>query len=1475
MSDLFQSMNDPTFSSNALKTLEARYLKRKDGTICETPKELLWRVAHHVAQGSARHRKVDEVTKAYYNLMVTSKFLPNSPTLMNAGRELGCLSACFVLPLEDDCESIFKTNSSIGLIQRAGGGTGISLDNLRPCGTLIKSSGGTTSGPITFWRMFNAATEAIQQGCFVKGTKIGTPSGPKNIENIKRGDLVYSYDTHTKQIVLSKAASDAFISKRNVQVYKLVTDKGLEVLGTPEHLVLNRNSEYVELQSLTHNTRIMPLTRFIKGDEAFIHLQDGMDTRIPEHRLVAQYIFNDIDDKDIHHIDNNHLNNDPSNLEPKTRSEHMAHHGKQRGGFYNKGHHGQANGMHKTNFWANKSNTEIESYKSKISNGLSKNNPMYQNSVVANHPLFTNRETKLLAKRGKIVAAACKLLELNCSIQENDWSISIKRLYNTYQFKKDTVLTAFGSWDLFLEEVNTRNHKVLSVTPAYIADEVWDFEVEKTHNFCVVDDTNNGIVVHNSFRRGANMGMMSITHPDILKFIFAKQDLLQFSAYNISIKIDDEFMKTLEDSPKSPWKIFHKSLGEQIYYVPRKLVEIVKDNIGKRDYRGIYLIDTCYSISDLTTTPTDVVTVEEIFDIIIKNAHNTGEPGLFFIDIINQANPTPHIGRIEASNPCGEQPLLSYESCLTGDTLVLTTSGVRQLKTLTNSSEPKYVYSANNRMSKYSKVISKGIQPVFNITLENQLTIRATSEHKFEEFGTGTLLQTSQLEPGTKLRISSKFPGYSYTDFDPQYEMMGWMHGDGWFTNAVVGISFNFKDGDREAKDRLLPYFLDMFDAHNLKPLYNNDACYQIQTYKKSTQVTARKLGFIPGKADVKQLPSTFYQWTLMQQLAFLRGLFGADGSINGESHSQIFLASTSRKLLEQIQPFLASIGIQSRIFTATFKQSNRKSQHKLCITKESANQFMHHIGVSTKHKQEKFQPGRYKDNNYYEIIDIVPDGNEEVFDIVDVEDSHMFYANGIATHNCTLGSINLTKFYDPKKDCNKDWRNCINWKSLEKTIRIATMFLDDVITINRFPLLELTKMAQGNRKIGLGVMGFADLLFNLQIPYGSEESLIVGSEIMKFVSEVSHNESSKLAEERGVFPNWEGSIWHQQKIKMRNAATTTVAPTGTLSILADCSGGIEPVFSLAFERKVLEGKTLPEINKHFIDALGIELRGDKIKTEQVIAHAIRYGSIQDIDFLSKSFKNVFTTAHDIPVHSHVDMQAAFQKYTDSSISKTVNLPFEATPEDVKRVYIKAYRSGCKGITIYRNGSREGQPMALLETSVKKAKKRRIPAIGPEFYYRFNTPSGELRIHIRYNPLDEKDIWEVYATSSSGATEVYLWADAVCSTISIGLRHFTPVEAYIRRLNNFVSPAQHTGMGPLYARSGPQAVARALEYWLNGRKTQAEISEYYGSSERNQDEQIFDICPKCGQPTFGPSPGCRDGKRCRNCDHATGPCADS
>jgi len=402
---------------------------------------------------------------------------------------------------------------------------------------------------------------------------------------------------------------------------------------------------------------------------------------------------------------------------------------------------------------------------------------------------------------------------------------------------------------------------------------------------------------------------------------------------------------------------------------------------------------------------------------------------------------------------------------------------------------------------------------------------------------------------------------------------------------------------------------------------------------------------------------------------------------------------------------------------------------------------------------------------------------------------------------SCNLGSLNLSRFV--KDGATPD----VDWDALAEVIPVCVRFLDNVIDVNRYPIPEIEEMTLKTRKIGLGVMGWADLLFKLRLPYDSDEALKLGERMMAFIQEKADAASEGLARERGVFPAWEESIYAtgRHRRMLRNSTRTTVAPTGTLSIIADCSGGIEPVFSLAFTRQHFldprRPKTptkLTEVNKHFEEAA----KEGGFYSKKLIDTLAAGASLRDQKAPDWA-KSIFVSAHDVSPEWHVRMQAAFQRHTDNAVSKTINFPQEATPDDVERAYLLAYHEGCKGITIYRDKSREMQ--VLSHTTVKGPEQQEAiaaerslgiaagpPSLRPGQPYRRRLPDqrnsvthkfdvGGQEGYVTVGLYDDGSPGEVFVTISKEGSTIRGLMDSVAVLTSLALQYGVPLEDLARK----------------------------------------------------------------------------------------------
>jgi len=431
----------------------------------------------------------------------------------------------------------------------------------------------------------------------------------------------------------------------------------------------------------------------------------------------------------------------------------------------------------------------------------------------------------------------------------------------------------------------------------------------------------------------------------------------------------------------------------------------------------------------------------------------------------------------------------------------------------------------------------------------------------------------------------------------------------------------------------------------------------------------------------------------------------------------------------------------------------------------------------------------------------------------------------------CNLGSINLSKMV-------KDGQ--IDWARLKEIVDLAVHFLDNVVEVNKYPLDKIALMTLANRKIGLGVMGWADMLILLGIPYSTEEAIELAQKVMQFINEQGHRTSEKLAKQRGPFPNFADSLYDKKGLPpLRNATVTTIAPTGTISIMANSSSGVEPLFAVSYVRQVMDNDILVEVHPHF-EAIAKE-RG--FYSPELMQRIAENGTIHNIDEIPEDIRNIFVTAHDISPEMHIKMQAAFQKHTDNAVSKTVNFTNGATVQDVARVYELAYQLDCKGVTIYRDGSRDQQVLTRGKKEEKSATenidhekpatKRERPKILKGWTYQMQTGCGPLYVTVNE---DTTGLFELFTTMGKAGGCAASQSEAIGRMVSLAWRSGIQARQVIKQLQG-ISCHSPSGFGENKIMSCADAVARAIQSHMSAN----------GGGPVNEKRAFFKgACPDCG-----------------------------
>jgi ribonucleoside-diphosphate reductase alpha chain len=767
------------------------------------------------------------------------------------------------------------------------------------------------------------------------------------------------------------------------------------------------------------------------------------------------------------------------------------------------------------------------------------------------------------------------------------------------------------------------------------------------------------------------MGVLWVDHPDILEFVTAKLDPARLTNFNISVAVTDAFMQAA-------------SRGDSI--------ELVNPHTGRAERR----LDARRLLRTIATV-----------------AWRTGDPGVLFLDHINRDNPTPDAGAIEATNPC-----------VTGDTRILVAGeGWIPIAELVGRSASVATWSEGKiDYRPVTRVVATGLRPTLRLRTLEGIELRLTADHRVTT-DRGDV-PAGELERGDRIRWLTAPPRAVSRDGDEAGlgELVGWLVGDGHFTHHSAGkptavLSFYGRD-----KIDAAPHLLRV--VHRL--IGDESLTLGTVAARDLAYIRSQRLRAALGERGVddgckRQVPELVWRGSEELVAGYLRGLFSADGSVQGDASrgSSVRLASNQLALLEGVQLILLRLGVRSVIYRDHRREGPRlmpgpdgepreyvcATQHELAVARSSLRAYADAVGFLLDHKRARlesvlaaYRRGPYGDREFATVSEIAAEGVEEVFDLTEPTTSH-FFAGGLLVHNCgeqpllpfescVLGSVNLARFVAGGE---------VDWPRLGLAVRDGVHFLDNVIDANSYPLPQIEAITRAHRKIGLGVVGFADLLIELGVPYDSEEALVRAAELAAFVERESLAASAELAAERGPFLRFATSRWGAAGHRpLRNATTTTVAPTGTISILAGCSSGIEPIYALSLVRRVLDGERLVEVHPRFRRVA--EERG--FWSDELAAALAEHGRARGLPVaVPDDVQALFATAHDVPPDIQVRMQALFQRHSHSAVSKTVNLPSSAAPEDVERIYRLAHDLGCKGVTVYRDRSRAAQVLSFGEAA--------------------------------------------------------------------------------------------------------------------------------------------------------------------------------
>lgn len=1018
-----------------------------------------------------------------------------------------------------------------------------------------------------------------------------------------------------------------------------------------------------------------------------------------------------------------------------------------------------------------------------------------------------------------------------------------------------------------------------------------------------------GLIEQGGSRRGALMLILDDWHPDVFDFINSKREAGKITNANISVGVSDRLMELIKTD--GDWPLIFPDSHHPQYD------EEWDGNIEAWQAKG-------YPVITHRT-----VKARDVWDAIIESAWASAEPGVFFRERYNKM-----------SNSWYHSPIIATNPCFSGDTRLYTSEGLVKMRDLFDDETEIEVaidgrFGLTNATAPSTRVFMTGTKPVFRLQTKEGYSVRATADHRF--MTPRGWVEMRHLQPGDKIHILNRKGGFGKQGSLELGRILGWLIGDGTFNGKEAVLSF-FGDEKRELTSLFAEYVNDAvapLGVHQTRAYPVGATAVKGRDEARVSSARLMKLAAEYGLTEDKfRVPEAVFRGTEAMQRGFLQALFTADGGVQQTVAKgvTIRLASSHMTLLEETQMLLANFGIVSRIYANRRPAGQRmmpdgkggskayaiRAQHELVIGKTNLLTFADEIGFMTDAKNQKlaerltsYRTGApYREHFVASVAAITPDGIEEVFDVTEPI-THSISVNGVIAHQCgeqglpgfgvcNLGAINLAKFYDEDK-------HDVKWGDLDQAVRYATRFLDNVIDSTPYFFDENAKQQLGERRVGLNNMGLAELMIRLGIRYGSDESVAFIDKLYAFIARASYETSAELAAEKGAFPLFDADKFLQsgfmqsmpddirdtvRRKGIRNVTLLTQAPTGTTGTMVNTSTGIEPFFSWVYYRK---------------SRLGLH-------EEQVPLVKDWYEAHPD----ATELPDHFVTAMDLAPEEHVKVQAAIQRWVDSSISKTSNLPNHYTVDQTRKLYEYMYELGCKGGTVYRDGSRDEQVLMLkgderAESEMSGLKKEAVPLVdavqqdvGPTATphrvwprpkrltgVTVSTKTGFGTAYITMNSDENGYPFEVFITAPGKAgSDLQADAEGLGRMISLQLRTTAPVnrmqmlKLIIDQLKD-IGGARTYGMGPNRVLSLPDAVAGALmeQYF---RSDEAQQLSLFNGGHAVHEEEISpthipvedahaasnghmpamagaDICPSCGTVSLIRAEGCR---KCLTCGYS-------
>jgi ribonucleoside-diphosphate reductase alpha chain len=1078
-------------------------------------------------------------------------------------------------------------------------------------------------------------------------------------------------------------------------------------------------------------------------------------------------------------------------------------------------------------------------------------------------------------------------------------------------------------------------------------------------------------------RRGAQMGVMRVSHPDVIQFIHAKnkdvslantlrlndpddfthnsfadaleeaRDLIDdegrvpehlrnaveghLSNFNISVGVTDEFMEALKN-------------GEEFTFTNPRTEEPHIATPETKELYDMFGLGEHVEVGEELSVP-----AEDLWDQLVEGAHENGEPGVIYLERVNKR----HSFDVE-EHP--DHRILATNPCVTGDTLISTENGLVPAEELYEQGAAQDVVVdgrlSEESLKEASSVYATGEKDVYELTTEEGYSLRLTADHRV--MTDDGWVEAENLDSGDTVHIQNRKGSFGQHGSAAEGRTLGWLVGDGHLKHGEERAVLNFYDEDNEVAESFAA------DVNEVVREPAGNADYEVgvseinrdDDYRGAAAVEQRvrssrlyEYAEQAGLAEEKlQVPDAVMRGSEEMARGFLQALFTADGGVQGnaEKGNSVRLTSVSTELLEDVQQLLLNFGIASKIYeerheageqempdgnggAATYE---RQADHDLAIAKDNLVRFQEEIGFLLDSKSEalakrldSYDRGPYAERFEATVESVERDGHETVYDLTEPE-TNSFVANGLVVHNCgeqpleeyeacNLGHINLSTLaaqdapdwrvwseehedeYDSHEEAVSAFLDeAMNWEDFDHRIEYGTRFLENVVTMSDFPVDEIEEKVREMRKIGLGVMGLAQLYIQLGVRYGTDDADEIARQLMTHINHGSKEASHELAEERGVFADWEDSKyadptaypeWFEhhtgedpeewaEGYPLRNHNTTTIAPTGTTSMIGNTTGGCEPIYNVAYYKNVsgdVQGdEMLVEFDDYFLRALednDLDVEAVKEEAQEQMANN-EFDGVEGLETVPDALGELFVVTGDLSAKQHASIQCAAQEGVDSAISKTVNAPNDASLADAKEAFEYVYDNGGKGVTYYRDGTRSKQVLttraentefadedeaaealveqitevfggiegfldnedvqAALDTQVESllasadgddtplGRKRPRPDVLHGLTQRIDTGYGKLYVNINEDPQTGEP-FELFANIGNSGGFTASFTEALAKTISTSLRSGVDPEEIASELQGIRSPKVAWDKGE-QIQSIPDAIGTAMRRYLDG-----------------------------------------------------------